>query len=183
MLSPLKGGHPPAIGARVIGVVERKGPSSGAGRVSCRAHRPVAARGAGLVFGHRGRGGIGGHSLTRDLRKVPMADPGDGAMVTHRDIAVMPDLTTTGAAISGEPASTAAGYGAGRMDMVQLCDAFAINTLVFHADPGFCPKGEGGRLVQGGRLAVRTNGANPQGTGRCQTTTRGRRGCPRPAPL
>lgn len=81
-------------------------------------------------------------------------------------------LTTTGAANSGERASAAAGYGAGRMDMVQLCDAFAINTLVFHADPGFCPKGEGRRLVPGGRLAVRTNGANPQGIGRCQTTTR-----------
>ena len=50
------------------------------------------------------------------------------------------------------------------IDVVQLYDAFTINTLLFLEDLGFCPKGEGGRFVAdgaiapGGRLPVNTNG-------------------------
>jgi acetyl-CoA acetyltransferase len=50
------------------------------------------------------------------------------------------------------------------MDLVMLYDAFTINPILFLEDLGFCPKGEGGRFVQGGRiapggeLAVNTNG-------------------------
>ena len=45
-----------------------------------------------------------------------------------------------------------------------LYDAFTITTLLFLEDLGFCPKGEGGRFVQGGaiapggKLAVNTSG-------------------------
>lgn len=45
-----------------------------------------------------------------------------------------------------------------------LYDAFTICTVLFLEDLGFCPKGEGGRFVEGGaiapggRLAVNTNG-------------------------
>jgi acetyl-CoA acetyltransferase len=45
-----------------------------------------------------------------------------------------------------------------------LYDAFTITTLLFLEDLGFCPKGEGGRFVEGGaiapggKLAVNTNG-------------------------
>lgn len=48
--------------------------------------------------------------------------------------------------------------------MLALYDAFTINTILFLEDLGFCPKGEGGRFVEGGRigptgeLAVNTNG-------------------------
>jgi len=50
------------------------------------------------------------------------------------------------------------------IDVVELYDAFTINTILFLEDMGFCPKGEGGRFVQdgtiapGGALAVNTNG-------------------------
>ncbi len=50
------------------------------------------------------------------------------------------------------------------IDVVQLYDAFTINTILFLEDLGFCPKGEGGRFVEGGRIApggtlpVNTNG-------------------------
>jgi acetyl-CoA acetyltransferase len=37
--------------------------------------------------------------------------------------------------------------------VVELYDAFTINTLLFLEDLGFCPKGEGGRFVEGGRIA------------------------------
>jgi acetyl-CoA acetyltransferase len=49
-------------------------------------------------------------------------------------------------------------------DMVQLYDAFTINTILFLEDLGFCPKGEGGAFVSGGNIApggklpVNTNG-------------------------
>jgi acetyl-CoA acetyltransferase len=50
------------------------------------------------------------------------------------------------------------------VDVVELYDAFTINTVLFLEDLGFCRKGEGGAFVEGGRigpsgrLAVNTNG-------------------------
>src|SRR3546814_10127163 len=50
------------------------------------------------------------------------------------------------------------------IDVVQLYDAFTINTILFLEDLGFCPKGEVGRFVSdgrigpGGELPVNTNG-------------------------
>src|SRR5262249_34827348 len=57
-----------------------------------------------------------------------------------------------------------AGLGPGDIDVVELYDAFTINTILFLEDLGFCRKGEGGRFVEGGRIApkgelpVNTNG-------------------------
>ena len=76
----------------------------------------------------------------------------------------MPSLTTTAAALSGPRAFAQAGYGPADMDVVELYDAFTINTILLLEDLGFCPKGEGGAFVEGGRIApggalpVNTNG-------------------------
>ena len=76
----------------------------------------------------------------------------------------MPDLTVTGAAISGPQAFAQAGVGPADMNVVMLYDAFTITPILFLEDLGFCPKGEGGRFVSdghiapGGGLAVNTNG-------------------------
>jgi acetyl-CoA acetyltransferase len=84
--------------------------------------------------------------------------------VTHADIAGMPDLTVTGAAQSGKRAYAQAGVNAADIDVLQLYDAFTINTLLFLEDLGFCAKGEGGAFVEGGaiapggRLPVNTSG-------------------------
>src|SRR3546814_14106632 len=57
-----------------------------------------------------------------------------------------------------------AGVGPSDIDVVQLYDAFTINTILFLEDLGFCPKGERGRFVSdgrigpGGELPVNTNG-------------------------
>ena len=65
---------------------------------------------------------------------------------------------------SGARAFAQAGYQPVDMDVVQLYDAFTINTILFLEDLGFCKKGEGGAFVEGGRiapggsLAVNTNG-------------------------
>ena len=76
----------------------------------------------------------------------------------------MHDLTVTAAQQSGAIAYEMAGLQAKDIDVVELYDAFTINTILFLEDLGFCKKGEGGAFVSngaiapGGRLPVNTNG-------------------------
>ena len=89
---------------------------------------------------------------------------GTGIAVSHRQIAAMPDLTTTAAVESGCRAYAMAGLGPAEIDHVMVYDAFTITTLLFLEDLGFCPKGEGGAFISsgaiapGGTLPVNTNG-------------------------
>jgi len=89
---------------------------------------------------------------------------GTGVAVSHRQIAAMPDLTTTAAVQSGARAYAMAGVAPADIDLVMVYDAFTITTILFLEDLGFCPKGEGGRFVAagaiapGGSLPVNTNG-------------------------
>jgi len=100
----------------------------------------------------------------RSLRKKPAYVLGCGQSVTHSSISSMPDLTVTGARASGEAAYRMAGLGPADVDVLELYDAFTINTILFLEDLGFCRKGEGGAFVEGGRIApggalpVNTNG-------------------------
>ena len=100
----------------------------------------------------------------RDLRRPPVLVLGAGEAHRHRHISQMPDLTTTAATESSARAYAMAGVGPGEVDVVELYDAFTINTILFLEDLGFCAKGEGGPFVQGGRIApdgelpVNTNG-------------------------
>jgi acetyl-CoA acetyltransferase len=100
----------------------------------------------------------------RDLCKRPVYVLGAAAENTHYGISQMPDLTVTGVARASQRAFAQAGVKASDVDVVELYDAFTINTILFLEDMGFCPKGEGGRFVQdgaiapGGRLPVNTNG-------------------------
>ena len=64
-----------------------------------------------------------------------------------------PKSTVTGAAVSGPRAYAMAGLGPKDIDVVELYDAFTITPILFLEDLGFCPKGEGGRFVSGGRIA------------------------------
>ena len=99
-----------------------------------------------------------------DHASRPVYVLGAAAETTHREIASMPDLTVTGALRSGQRAYAQAGVKPSDIDVVQLYDAFTINTILFLEDLGFCKKGEGGAFVQGGRIApggelpVNTNG-------------------------
>lgn len=100
----------------------------------------------------------------KDLHAKPVYFLGGGAANYHRSIVSMPDLTTTAAVDSGARAFEMARVGHTDLDLVMLYDAFTINTILFLEDLGFCPKGEGGRFVEdgriapGGELAVNTNG-------------------------
>ena len=100
----------------------------------------------------------------KDLPRPPVYVLGNATAVWHRQISAMPDLTVTAASQSGREAYAMAGLSAKDMDVVQLYDAFTINTLLFLEDLGFCAKGEAGAFVRdgaigpGGRLPVNTNG-------------------------
>ena len=89
----------------------------------------------------------------RDLRKPPVYVLGVGEAHWHMHLSEATDeITTTPAVESAARAYSAAGLGPGDVDVVELYDAFTINTILFLEDLGFAPKGEGGRFVEGGRI-------------------------------
>ena len=100
----------------------------------------------------------------KDLCSRPAYLLGAAHETTHREIAGMPSLTTTGVAEASRRAFAQAGVRPSDVDVVELYDAFTINTILFLEDMGFCAKGEGGRFVSngniapGGALPVNTNG-------------------------
>jgi acetyl-CoA acetyltransferase len=100
----------------------------------------------------------------RELPKQPVYVLGNATAVWNRQISSMHDLTLTAASQSGREAYAMAGLSAKDIDVVQVYDAFTINTLLFLEDLGFCKKGESGAFVQnggiapGGHLPVNTNG-------------------------
>lgn len=100
----------------------------------------------------------------KDAPKKPVYFLGGAGATRHRQISQMPDITTTAAADSGRRAFAMAGITPADVDVLELYDAFTINTILFLEDLGFCRKGEGGPFVAGGaiapggRLAVNTNG-------------------------
>ncbi|QII84287.1 thiolase [Bordetella hinzii] len=98
----------------------------------------------------------------RDLRRPPAYVLGLGEALSHYAISAMPDLTITAAVHSGAQAYHMAGLSPRDIDVLQLYDAFTITTLLFLEDLGFCPKGEGGRYVENGRIAP--GGALPVNT-------------------
>jgi acetyl-CoA acetyltransferase len=89
----------------------------------------------------------------KTLKKKPVYVLGVGDSLSHLTISNMPDLTVTAAVDSGRKAFDMARLGPADMDMVSLYDAFTITPILFLEDLGFCPKGEGGRFVSGGRIA------------------------------
>lgn len=100
----------------------------------------------------------------RDLPRKPVYVLGNATAVWNRQISSMHDLTVTAAAQSGRQAYAMAGVSAADIDVLEVYDAFTINTILFLEDLGFCAKGEGGAFVSGGaiapggRLPVNTNG-------------------------
>ena len=100
----------------------------------------------------------------KSLKKKPVYVLGQGQHITHANISSMPDLTVSGARESGRQAYAMAGLAAKDIDVLELYDAFTLNTILFLEDLGFCKKGEGGAFVSGGRIApggslpVNTNG-------------------------
>jgi acetyl-CoA acetyltransferase len=89
----------------------------------------------------------------RNAPKKAVRILGAGESQTHWNIASMPDMTQSAAAISGREAFGMAGITAADVDILQPYDSFTITVLLALEDLGFCKKGEGGAFVQGGTLA------------------------------
>ena len=125
---------------------------------------PLSVRDCCLVTDGAGAYVLVRADRARHLPQVPVYVLGNATAVWHRQISSMPDLTVTAASQSGREAYAMAGLSAKVMNVLELYDAFTINTLLFLEDLGFCKKGEAGAFVQGGaigpggRLPVNTNG-------------------------
>ena len=125
---------------------------------------PLGVRDACLVTDGGGALLVTSAERARALRAPPVLVLGAGEAHWHRNISQMPDLTVTAATDSSARAYAMAGLGPDSVDVVELYDAFTINTILFLEDLGFCAKGEGGPFVEGGRIApggvlpVNTNG-------------------------
>ena len=125
---------------------------------------PLTVRDCCLVTDGGGAYVLVSAERARDLPRKPVYVLGNATAVWNRQVSSMADLTVTAASQSGREAFAMAGLEPKDIDVVQLYDAFTINTLLFLEDLGFCPKGEGGRFVAdgaiapGGRLPVNTNG-------------------------
>jgi acetyl-CoA acetyltransferase len=113
--------------------------------------------------------GAGAYIMTRSdraqhLKSKPVHILSNETAVWHKSVASMHDLTITPAAESGPKAFQAARLSPKDIDVVQIYDAFSINTILALEDLGFCKKGEGGPFVDnsaiapGGKLPVNTNG-------------------------
>jgi len=98
------------------------------------------------------------------LHSKPIYVLGAAAATWYSGVDQASDLTITAAVESGQRAYQIAGVSPADINVVQLYDAFTINTLLFLEDLGFCAKGEGGAFVENGRIApggelpVNTNG-------------------------
>ena len=90
----------------------------------------------------------------RDLRKPPVYVLGAAGAQTHWNISQMGDYTQTAGAACGPIAFGQAGVTPDDIDTIQFYDSFTITVLLLLEDLGFCPKGEGGRFVEGGTLAL-----------------------------
>ncbi|ARS90265.1 acetyl-CoA acetyltransferase [Natrarchaeobaculum aegyptiacum] len=101
----------------------------------------------------------------RELGVPEISVAGVASTTTHRgDVSEMPDMTTTGAAVTGPKAFKQAGITHDDVDVAQLYDSFTYTALVTLEDLGFCEKGEGGQFVEdgatapGGELPMNTQG-------------------------
>jgi acetyl-CoA acetyltransferase len=125
---------------------------------------PLTIRDCCLVTDGGGAIVVTSAERARTLKKAPVFLLGEGHVTTHASISNMPNLVETGAIRSGEIAYAKAGLTAKDMDVIEVYDAFTINTILFLEDLGFCKKGEGGAFVSagniapGGKLPVNTNG-------------------------
>lgn len=93
---------------------------------------------------------IASPEVARDCARPPVWLLGSGEATKYPENGG--DITTSAAAQSGPAAFAEAGVGPGEMDVAMIYDSFSITVLALLEDLGFCPKGEGGRWVEGGRL-------------------------------
>jgi acetyl-CoA acetyltransferase len=85
---------------------------------------------------------------------APVPILGFGSGQTSWDVQHRADLTSTGAVRSGQVAFEMAGITPREVDVAQLYDCFTIVPIMTLEDYGFCRKGEGGKFVEAGNVAL-----------------------------
>src|SRR6185437_15477530 len=90
----------------------------------------------------------------RDFETKPVYLLGTGEGHSHEHISEARSLTTSAAKEAGERAYAMAGLGPRDIDVAELYDCFTPVVIIELEDLGFCPKGEGGRFVEGGRVEL-----------------------------
>ena len=90
----------------------------------------------------------------RDFPHPPVYMLGVGEGHSHEHISQARNLTTSAAKEAGERAYAMAGLGPKDIDVAELYDCFTPVVVIELEDLGFCPKGEGGRFVEGGRIEL-----------------------------
>lgn len=93
---------------------------------------------------------IAAPDVARNCAKKPVWILGTGEATKYPEIGG--DITVSAAAQSGPVAFAEAGIKPSEIDIAMIYDSFSITVLTLLEDLGFCPKGEGGRWVEGGRL-------------------------------
>lgn len=89
----------------------------------------------------------------RELDVPNVVVTGAASTHTHRqDVSQIPDLTTTGATVTGTRAFAQAGIEPDDVDVAEIYDSFTYTVLTTLEDLGFCPKGGGGAFVENGQL-------------------------------
>jgi acetyl-CoA acetyltransferase len=90
----------------------------------------------------------------KDFKNKPVYILGVGEGHSHEHVSQARSLTTSAAKEAGERAYAMAGLGPKDVDVAELYDCFTPVVIIELEDLGFCPKGEGGRFVEGGRLEL-----------------------------
>jgi acetyl-CoA acetyltransferase len=90
----------------------------------------------------------------RDFKHQPAYLLGVGEGHSHEHVTQALNLTTSAAKEAGERAYAMAGLGPKDVDVAELYDCFTPVVIIELEDLGFCPKGEGGRFVEGGRIEL-----------------------------
>ena len=90
----------------------------------------------------------------RDFKNKPAYLLGVGEGHSHEHISQAHSFTASAAKEAGERAYAMAGLGPKDIDVAELYDCFTPVVIIELEDLGFCPKGEGGRFVEGGRIQL-----------------------------
>jgi acetyl-CoA acetyltransferase len=90
----------------------------------------------------------------KDFDKKPVYFLGAGEAHPYLSLLHAESLTESGAILSGKQAYAAAGVSPRDIDVAFVYDAFTPMAIIYLEDLGFCPKGEGGRFVEGGNIEL-----------------------------
>ena len=102
---------------------------------------------------------IAAPEVARNCKKAPVWLLGTGEAIGYPQNGG--DITASAAVQSGPDAFGEAAVTPGEIDVAMIYDSFSITVLAILEDLGFCPKGEGGRWVEGGRLRFDRPGDGP----------------------